>query len=80
MFVIRHSEASTVHAFEGMIDGSPVVNRVLADLGDVPGTGKNICKGVEITDKQQPKSLVQLSMKEIPEPAYQQPTQQVSRK
>ena len=46
--VIRHSVASTVQAFEGMIDGSPVVNSVLADLGDVPGTRKNICKGVEI--------------------------------
>ena len=48
--VIRHSVTSTVQAFEGMIDGSPVVNRVLADLGDVPGTGKNVCKGVEIAD------------------------------
>lgn len=48
--VIRHSVASTVQAFEGMIDGSPVVNRVLVDLGDVPGTGKNIYKGVEIAD------------------------------
>ena len=26
------------------------VNRVLVDLGDVPGTGKNIYKGVEIAD------------------------------
>ena len=76
--VIRHSVTSTVQAFEGMIDGSPVVNRVLADLSDVPGTGNNICKGVEIADNI--KSLVQLGMKEIPEPAYQQPTQQVSRK
>ena len=33
-----------------MIDGSPTVNRVLADLGDVPGTGKNWYKGVEIAD------------------------------
>ena len=33
-----------------MIDGSLLVNRVLADLGDVPGTGKNIYKGVEIAD------------------------------
>ena len=48
--VIRHSVASTVQAFEGMVDGSPVVNRVLADLGDVPGTRKNIYKGVEIAD------------------------------
>ena len=76
--VIRHSVASTVQAFEEMIDGSLVVNRVLADLGDVPGTGNNICKGVEIADNI--KSLIQLGMKEKPEPAYQQPTQQVSRK
>ena len=48
--VIRHSVTSTVQAFEGMIDGFPVVNRVLADLSDVPGTGNNICKGVEIAD------------------------------
>ena len=48
--VIRHSVTSTAQAFEGMVDGSPVVNRVLADLGDVPGTRKNICKGVEIAD------------------------------
>lgn len=48
--VIRHSVTSTVPAFEGMIDGSPVVNRVLADVGDVPGTRKNIYKGVEIAD------------------------------
>lgn len=48
--VIRHSVTSTVQAFEGMIDGSPVVNRVLADVGDVPGTRKNIYKGVEIAD------------------------------
>ena len=48
--VIRHSVTSIVQAFEGMVDGSPVVNRVLADLGDVPGTRKNICKGVEIAD------------------------------
>ena len=33
-----------------MIDGSPTVNRVLADLGDVSGTGKNWYKGVEIAD------------------------------
>ena len=48
--VIRHSVTSTVQAFEGMIDGSLVVNRVLVDLGDVPGIGKNIYKGVEIAD------------------------------
>ena len=33
-----------------MIDGSLVENRVLADVGDVPGTGNNICKGVESAD------------------------------
>ena len=41
---------STVETIQGMIDGSPTVNRVLADLGDVPGTGKNGYKGVEIAD------------------------------
>ena len=48
--LISHSVTSTVQAFERMIDGSPVVNRVLADAGDVPGTGKNIYKVVEIAD------------------------------
>ena len=33
-----------------MIDGSPTVNRVLADLSDIPGTGKNSYNGVEIVD------------------------------
>lgn len=33
-----------------MIDGSPTVNRVLADLGDVLGTGKNGYKRLEIAD------------------------------
>ena len=33
-----------------MTDGSPTVNRVLAHPGDVPGTGKNRYKGVEIAD------------------------------
>ena len=35
---------------QGMIDGSPTVNRVLADLGDVLGTGKNGYKRLEIAD------------------------------
>ena len=48
--VIKHSVTSTVETIQGMIDGSPTVNRVLADLGDVPGTGKNGYKGVEIAD------------------------------
>ena len=48
--VIKHSVTSTVETIQGMIDGSPTVNRVLADLGDVPGTGKNWYKGVEIAD------------------------------
>ena len=55
--VIRHSVPSTAQAFEGMIDGSPVVNRVLADLGDVPGIWKNICKGVEIADNNNLRAL-----------------------
>ena len=48
--VIKHSVILTVETIQGMIDGSPTVNRVLADLGDVPGTGKNWYKGVEIAD------------------------------
>ena len=28
----------------------PMVNRVLADLGDVPSTGQNIYKGVQVAD------------------------------
>ena len=48
--VIRHSVNSTVETIEGMIDGSPMVNRVLADLGDVPSTGQNVYKGVQIAD------------------------------
>ena len=48
--VIRHSVNSTVETIEGMIDGSPMVNRVLADLGDVPSTGQNIYKGVQVAD------------------------------
>ena len=48
--IIRHSVNSTVAAIDGMIDGSPTVNQVLADLGDVTGTAKNIYKGVEIAD------------------------------
>ena len=48
--VIKHSVTSTVETIQGMIDGSPTVNRVLADLGDIPGTGKNSYKGVEIVD------------------------------
>ena len=55
--VTRHSVTSTVQAFEGMIDGSPVVNRVLADVGDVPGAGKNIYKGVEIADNNNLRAL-----------------------
>ena len=50
MSVIKHSVTPTVETIQGMIDGSPTVNRVLADLGDVPGTGKNWYKGVEIAD------------------------------
>ena len=48
--VIRHSVNSTVETIEGMIDGSPMVNRVLANLGDVPSTGQNIYKGVQVAD------------------------------
>ena len=48
--VIRHSVNSTVETIEGMIDGSPMVNRVLANLGDVPNTGQNIYKGVQVAD------------------------------
>ena len=48
--IIRQSVNSTVAATDGMIDGSPTMNQVLADLGDVPGTGKNIYNGVEIAD------------------------------
>ncbi|XP_067022911.1 uncharacterized protein C17orf113-like [Acropora muricata] len=48
--VIKHSVTSTVETIQGMIDRSPTVNRVLADLGDIPGTGKNSYKGVEIVD------------------------------
>ena len=48
--VIRHSVNSTVETIEGMTDGSPMVNRVLADLGDVPSTGQNIYKGVQVAD------------------------------
>ena len=48
--VIKYSVASTVETIQGMIDGSPTVNRVLADLGDIPGTAKNSYKGVEIAD------------------------------
>ena len=40
-----NSVTSTVETIQGMIDGSPTVNRVLRDLGDVPGTGKNRYKG-----------------------------------
>ena len=38
--VIKHSVTPTVETIQGMIDGSPTVNRVLADLGNVPGTEK----------------------------------------
>ena len=48
--VIRHSVTSTVEAIEGMISGSPVVNRMLEDLGDVPDTGTDTYNGVEIAD------------------------------
>ena len=48
--VIEHSVTSTVETIQGMIDGSPTLNRVLADLGDVPGTGKNSYKGMEIAN------------------------------
>ena len=48
--VIKHSVILTVETIQGMIDGSPTVNRVLVDLGDVPGTEKNWYKGVEIAD------------------------------
>ena len=48
--VIKHSVTSTVETIQGMIDGSPTVKRVLADLSDTPGTGKNSYKGVEIDD------------------------------
>ena len=48
--VIKHSVTSTVETIQGMIDRSLTVNRVLADLGDVPGTGKKRYKGVEIAD------------------------------
>ena len=48
--VIKHSVTSTAGTIQGMIDGSPKVNRVLADLSDVPGTGKDIYKRVEIAD------------------------------
>jgi len=47
--VIKHSVTSTVETIQGKIDGSPTVNSV-ADLGDVPGTGKNSYKGVGIAD------------------------------
>ena len=47
---LKHSVTSTVETIQGMIDGSPTVNRVLADPGDIPGTGKNSYKGVEIVD------------------------------
>jgi len=33
-----------------MIDESPKVNKVLADLGDVPSSAKNSYKGVDIAD------------------------------
>ena len=45
-----NSVTSTVESIQGTIDGSPTVNRVLADLNDVPGSGKNSYKGVEIAD------------------------------
>ena len=48
--VIKHSVTSTVETIQGIIDRSLTVNRVLADLGDVPGTGKKRYKGVEIAD------------------------------
>ena len=63
-----------------MIDGSPTVNRVLADLGDVPGTGKNWYKGVEIADNNNLRTRFNSVTKGIPEPAYQQLTRQVSRR
>ena len=47
---IKHSVTSTVETIQGMVDGPPTVNTVLADLGDVSGTGKNSYKGVEIVD------------------------------
>ena len=50
MSVIKHRVTSTVETIQGMIGRSPTVNRVLADLSDVPGTGKNRYKGVEIAD------------------------------
>ena len=78
--VIRHSVTSTVQAFEGMIDGSPVVNRVLADVGDVPGTGKNIYKGFEIADNNNLRAWLNSVWRRYPGQAYQQPTRQVSRK
>ena len=40
MSVIKHSVTPTVETVQGMIDGTPTVNRVLAYLGDVPGTEK----------------------------------------
>ena len=62
-----------------MIDGSPTVNRVLVDLGDVPGTGQNWYKGMEIADNNNLRTRLR-STKGIPEPAYQQLTRQVSRR
>ena len=50
MSVIKHRVTSTVETIQGMIGRSPTVNRVLADLSDVPDTGKNRYKGVEIAD------------------------------
>ena len=35
-----NSVTSTVETIRRMIDQSPTVNRVLADLGDVSGTGR----------------------------------------
>ena len=78
--LISHSVTSIVQAFEGMVDGSPVVNRVLADLGDVPGTRKNIYKVVEIADNNNLRTWFNSVRRRYPAQGYQQPTRRVSRK
>ena len=78
--LISHSVTSTVQAFERMIDGSPVVNRVLADAGDVPGTGKNIYKVVEIADNNNLRAWFNSVRRRYAAQGYQQPTRRVSRK